>query len=462
MDYRTGEIKALVGGRDVEGARILNRATSSPRQPGSVIKPLSVYLPALDNGFTAASPIDDIPFYNHNGELWPSNWYTGYKGIYTLRKSVEQSVNVNSVRMLESIGVKTSTEYLSRMGIINKDNPSKDNFVSAAENGANNDENLAALGLGGMTKGITPLEVTAAFGSIANGGNYIQPISFNKILDKDGNVLLDIKPKTNTVVPKEVAFIMSDILRTTVSNGIAGRAQIPNMPTAGKTGTTQGKSDAWFAGYSPYYVSALWIGNDTPQIKLNQGSSMAAQLWKIIMTRVHEDLEAKQFEKPDGLTTVSVCSKSGKLPTELCSQDPRGSTIVSEIFVQGTQPTEFCDTHVELQIDTETGKIANEFCPEDNIETRVFIKREPPYNPSEHNGIAPEDYQYTAPTEVCEEHNEDTIIDNNEEEGDGEGEGEEGDGEDIDIDSPPIDSENENSDNGENDENNEEDNNSDD
>ncbi len=172
MDYGSGEIKALVGGRDVEGARILNRATSSPpRQPGSTIKPLAAYLPALDNGFTAASPIDDIPFYNNKGEAWPSNWYTGYKGgIHTLRKSVEQSVNVNSVKAVEAIGVNTSMEYLSRMGIINRDNPSKDNFITSAENSVNNDENLSALGLGGMTRGLTPLEVTAAYGSIANGG----------------------------------------------------------------------------------------------------------------------------------------------------------------------------------------------------------------------------------------------------------------------------------------------------
>ncbi|NMA86657.1 MAG: PBP1A family penicillin-binding protein [Tissierellia bacterium] len=452
MDYGSGEIKALVGGRDVEGARILNRATSSPRQPGSTIKPLAAYLPALDNGFTAASPIDDIPFYNNKGEAWPSNWYTGYKGIHTLRKSVEQSVNVNSVKAVEAIGVNTSMEYLSRMGIINRDNPSKDNFITSAENSVNNDENLSALGLGGMTRGLTPLEVTAAYGSIANGGNYIKPISFNKILDKDDNVLLDIKPKTNTVVSKETAFIMSDILRTTVANGIAGRAQIPNMPTAGKTGTTQDKSDAWFVGYTPYYVAGLWIGNDTPQIKLNQGSAMAAQLWRIIMTRVHDGLEAKQFEKPDGLITVSVCSQSGKLPTELCSHDPRGNKIISEIFVQGTQPTEFCETHVEVEIDTETGKIANEFCPEDNIETRVFIKREPPYNPEEHNGIVPADYQYTAPTEVCEEHNEDTIIEDDDDE-----EEDDDDGEEIDIDLPPTDDEDENGDNGNNEENNGED-----
>jgi penicillin-binding protein 1A len=409
MDYRTGQIKSLVGGRDVEGARILNRALS-PRQPGSTIKPIAAYLPALDNGFTAASPIDDVPYYD-NGNIWPNNWYSGYRGIYTLRRSVEQSVNVNSVKTVEAIGVKTSMEYLSRMGIINKEDPSKDNFITSSENKVNNDENLSALGLGGMTRGLSPLDMTAAFASIANAGTYIKPIAFTKILDKDGNILIDNTPKKTTVVSPEIAFIMSDILRTTVTNGIAGRAQIPNMPTAGKTGTTQDKADAWFVGYTPYYVAGLWIGNDSPQIKLNQGSSMAASLWKIVMSRIHDGLESKQFEQPPNILSVNICTQSGKLATELCSHDPRGSTVRTEIFAAGTQPKEFCDAHVELNIDTTTNKIANEYCPKENVATRVFVKRNPPYNPAEHGGIVPSDYQYTAPSEVCDVHNQENTVD---------------------------------------------------
>lgn len=409
MDYKTGQIKALVGGRDVEGARILNRATSSARQPGSTIKPIAVYLPALDNGYTAASPIDDIPFYS-NGKLWPNNWYTGYRGIHTLRKSVEQSVNVNSVKTLQDIGVKTSMEYLSKMGIINSEDPSRDNFISSAENSSYNDENLSALGLGGMTKGLTPLEMTAAYGVIANSGIYIEPVAFTKILDKDGQVLIDKTPKQNTVVSAQTAYVMSDILRTTVSNGIAGRAQVPNMPTGGKTGTTQDKADAWFVGFTPYYVTGLWIGNDSPTIKLSQSSSIAAKLWNIVMTEIHEGLEPKNFERPEDVISVNICTQSGKLATELCSRDPRGSTVRSEIFARGTQPTEVCDVHVEVEVDTTTNKIASEYCPESNIEKRVFIKRNPPYNPKENNGIMPSDYQYTAPTEVCEEHTQDNWI----------------------------------------------------
>ena len=342
MDHTNGQIKSLVGGRDSKGNKLLNRATSSPRQPGSSIKPIAVYLPALDNGFTAATAIDDAPHYNGAGNLWPTNWYKGYWGPTPLRKSVEQSMNVNSVKTLESIGIDTSIEYLSRMGVVNKNNPKDDNFISSSENKASNDENLAALGLGGMTRGITPLEMTAAFGSIANGGTYIEPTSFTKILDKHGNVLIDNEPKKNKVVSPQVAYLMTDILRTTVTSGTAKKAAIPNMTTAGKTGTTQENADAWFVGYTPYYVSAVWIGNDSPAIKLNQGSSMASGLWRNIMTKAHEGLENKRFDRPNGITTANICSKSGKLPGALCSSE---GTIISEIFVEGTVPTAFCNAH---------------------------------------------------------------------------------------------------------------------
>lgn len=416
MDYRTGEIKSLVGGRDIEGSKMLNRATVAQRQPGSTIKPIAVYLPALDNGFTAASVIDDIPHYNHNGELWPTNWNKQYSGLNTLRRSVEQSINVNSVKTVEAVGIETSMEYLSRMGIINKDNPSKDNFVTREEDPKNNDENLSALGLGGMTKGLTPLDMTAAFGAIANDGKYLKPTSYTKVLDKDGNVLLENNPKETEVVSPEIAYIMTDILRTTVTNGLAKRAQIPNMDTAGKTGTTQEQADIWFVGYTPYYVCGVWIGNDSPSIRLSQGSGTAASLWQHIMSNVHENLEGRKFDRPANIVTLNVCSQSGKIPTDLCSHDPRGSTIISEIFAKGTEPTEFCETHVELKIDTSTNKIATEFCPSDSVASRVFITRDPAYNPKDHDGIVPSDYEYTAPTETCDIHNETTVDEKDEEE----------------------------------------------
>ncbi len=409
IDYRTGHIKSIMGGRDVDGTRILNRATNSQRQPGSVIKPLAVYLPALDNGFTAASAFDDIPNYV-NGKLWPRNVYSGYRGIHTLRKAVEQSVNVISVKVLESVGIKTSMSYLEKLGIINSEYPEKDNFVTSLENRRVNDENLSALALGGMTKGLTPLEITAAYGAIANDGIFVEPIAFTKILDKDGNMLIDNIPKETIVVSPQIAYIMKDILRTTITDGFAQRAKLSNMVVAGKTGTTQNKADIWFVGFTPYYVSGVWIGNDSPKITLTQSSLTAAKLWQHIMTKAHDGLESKtSFPRPDGIVTANICTQSGLLPTELCTRDPRG-VIRPEIFAQGTVPKSHCSTHVEVTIDKVTGKIANEYCPLENIETRVFIQRTPPYIPSEHGGITPSDFKYNAPTETCTEHDSSTPV----------------------------------------------------
>ena len=407
MDYRTGHIVALVGGRDIDGSRVLNRATNSLRQPGSVIKPLSVYLPALDNGFTAASAIDDSPMYL-NGSLWPRNWYTGFRGINSLRRSVEQSINVASVKVLDQIGHSTSMRYLAKLGIINSDNPSRDNFITAAENSSANDENPSALALGGMTRGLTPLEVTAAYGAIANNGVYTEPIAFTRVLDMDGSILIDNSPQTKTVVSPQIAFIMSDILRTTITDGFASRANIPNMAVAGKTGTTQYQADLWFIGYTPYYVSGVWIGNDSPRITLSQGSLQAAQLWQNIMSRVHRDLEPRtSFPRPEGIVSASVCTQSGLLAGPLCSHDSRG-TIRTEIFAQGTVPRAYCDAHVEVRICSISGKLANEYCPEGSVISRVMIKTDPPFIPT--GGLVPNDFSYRVPLETCTLHDASTPV----------------------------------------------------
>lgn len=410
MDYRTGKIKALVGGRDIKGQRLYNRATS-PRQPGSSMKPLSVYLPALDNGLTAASTMDDIPYYTASGKRWPANWYgtrtaaknDNYKGINTLRKSVQQSINVNAVKFLEYIGIPTSMKYLEKLHLIDSDNPSNDTFITAAEAQKNGtgvfDENFSALALGGMSRGISPLRMTAGYGAIANDGEYIEPIAYTKVLDRDGKVLLEKTPSRNLVTSPQVAYVMSDILESVISQGIGKTAEIyprnTTIPVAGKTGTTQNKSDAWFVGYTPYYVSATWIGSDSPAIRLSEGSKLAASLWRIVMKEVHKDMPAKGFDRPSGLTTVAVCRDSGLLPSDLCKRAMGGSTVYNEIFVKGTEPKEKCEIHVEIPIDTTTNKLATLLTPPEFIEKKVVIKRDPPYDPEEHDGFMPSDYQFS-------------------------------------------------------------------
>jgi penicillin-binding protein 1A len=249
-----------------------------------------VYGPALESGvdeksgWTAGSIIDDAPNYV-NGVLWPKNWYSGYKGRVTLRKSVEQSINVAAVKVINSIGFNKSVAFMKGLGITSI---TKDDYYSAA------------LGLGGMTKGISPIEMTAAYGAFPNGGLYIAPTCYTKVLDADGNVILEKVPKTNQAMNKGVAFIMTDILRTSVSSGIAKGAAISGQPSAGKTGTTTNNYDAWFVGFTPQYSAALWIGNDV-NVQLDKGSPAAAALWGNIMGRICNSLPRGNYDKPDNV-----------------------------------------------------------------------------------------------------------------------------------------------------------------
>ena len=390
MDYKTGKIKAMIGGRNIEGSKTFNRATDATRQPGSTIKPLSVYLPALNMGYSAAYVIDDLPRYDENGKRWPKNWYEykdiKYWGLQTLRKSVEQSINTNAVTMLETIGTDVSMDSLAKLGLIDLNNPENDSFISPAENPAYNDVNLASLALGGLTKGFTPLGMTAAYGAIANDGVYIEPISYTKVINTKGETILEKIPETHVVVSPEVASLMKDILRTTVSVGLSYRAKLPaemGIEVAGKTGTTQSSGDFWFVGFSPYYVGGIWVGYDNVQMKLSGSidSGSNARLWSAIMTPIHQGLSPAKIERNPNLIPVQVCSQSGKLPTELCTHDQRGSQVITEYFVPGTQPTETCDVHVKVEVCTASNMLKSPFCPGNLIEERVFIKRDPLYDP---------------------------------------------------------------------------------
>jgi penicillin-binding protein 1A len=393
IDHRTGALKALIGGRNIEVSKSFNRATRATRQPGSTIKPLSVYLPAIDTGFTAATIIDDVPRYDDKGERWPKNWYENqpfkYWGLTTLRKSIEQSMNVNAVYMLERIGFDSSLKYLDKLGLVDLKNPEKDNFVTPEENRAYNDLNLAAMALGGLTKGFTNLDMTAAYGAIANNGVYIEPYAYTKVVDRNGKIILDKQIKSNIVVSPQVAFLMQDMLRTTVTNGLSHRAALPrdyNIEVIGKTGTTSDNADIWYIGSSPYYTGGMWVGNDNSQVKVSTGSGSVSRLWGNIMVEVHKNMSPAEFVRPEGLVSVNICLDSGLLPSELCSHDQRGSRIKSEYFVRGTEPTTFCDVHVHETVCAGSGLLPGPYCPLDQLETRVFISREILYNPIYHGG----------------------------------------------------------------------------
>lgn len=373
MDQYNGQVKVLVGGRgDKSGNRTLNRAVDSKRQPGSSIKPIGVYGPALDTGaITLASAIDDAPYYysGENGKL-VSNYTKGqYLGLVTPRVALIHSLNVPAVKTLTKITPLVGFNYLEKFGI--------STLVSPKEAINGHHDVVQALALGGLTVGVRNIEMAAAYATFANGGVYTKPIYYTKVLDHDGNVILDNStPETHTVVKPTTAWLMTSALQSVASTGNAGKAQVANQPMAGKTGTTQNETDRWFCGYTPYYTAAMWVGYDDNSSGLSPSISQTT-IWGKIMTEIHKDLPTKSFPEQSGIVELQVCSQSGKLPVEgLCDSDPRGSQIITEYFSIDNQPTEYCDTHVKVNICNVSGQVASSKCTD--VTAKIFIKKAEP------------------------------------------------------------------------------------
>lgn len=343
IDHKTGQIKAVVGGRNQKGRMILNRATDVPRQPGSSIKPVSVYIPALDNGYTAATPIDDTPMY-YKGKLWPKNVYGYYKGLVSLRESLRDSINVNAVKTVEDVGIDKSKTYWEKFGLINKNDPSKDSYVAASEDPKINDENASAMALGAMTYGVTNLDITGAYAAIANGGKYIEPLSFTKVEDSKGNIIMEDPGEKRQVISPQLAYVITDIMKDVLTVPYGNVAYDRNNDLAGKTGTTQENQDVWFVGFSTHYTIGSWIGFDNQQLKLSQNGGQAVRLWKAANKVAIANKEPSKFIEPDGIVHMTVCTIGGAKPTKACYADHRG-VVKEEIFVAGTEPTSYCKVH---------------------------------------------------------------------------------------------------------------------
>lgn len=376
-DYHNGQVKAVSGGRGTkEGNRVLNRATQSERQPGSVFKVLASFAPALDSGkITAGTIIDDVPFSAPGGKPnWPSNhWGSKYRGLMTIREAIKDSANVVTVKNLYETSIDVAFNYLLNFGF--------NTLVDGVDANGRTDRTLS-LALGGLTHGVTQKEVAAAYGTIANLGVYQKPIFYTKVLDHDGVPILDNTDYTPKQVLKEGnAYILTDLMTSVIKNGTGGKAKFKEikMPIAGKTGTTTDTLDLTFVGYTPYYVGSVWLGYDIPKkIKEDKGYHML--IWSTIMEKVHADLPYKEFDKPANVISVDICKDSGLLPVPgLCDADPRGSRIITELFVQGTQPTTSCDVHKRVTIDSASNKIANQYCPTGNLVYRSGIVRKVPY-----------------------------------------------------------------------------------
>ncbi len=291
MDPYTGEVKAMVGGIGPKTeSRGLNRATQSKLQPGSSIKPLSVYSPAIEEDLiNSTSTVLDAEI--TVGDWSPKNSYSGYKGKMSVKRAVQISSNTAAVRVLQELGISKSYKYLT----------DKFGVTSLSES----DKNLSSLGLGGLTNGITPEELTAAYAVFANGGMYFKPHSYTKVVDHAGNVLLEKEEKGKRVLRDSTAYIITDILKSVVntSSGTGKLARLDEMPAYGKTGTTNDNKDKWFVGYTPYYVGAVWYGFDEPE-SINRAGvtyNISAQIWGKVMESVHQGLEVKDFEAPDSV-----------------------------------------------------------------------------------------------------------------------------------------------------------------
>jgi len=398
VEPNTGKIKGLVGGREYTARRGYNRATELIRSPGSTIKPLVVYGPAVEMGYGSGSMIDDSPV--SYGEWSPNNDDHAFMGRITMRTAIMRSRNVCAVKLLNQIGVENGYAYGLKLGLP----------LDAT------DETNLAMALGGIAYGVAPLEMAGAFATFASQGIHTEPYAIARIEDAKGNVVYSAQPERTEVFSAQTAYIMTDMLCSAVNGGTGTAAKISGWQTAGKTGTNglpsakddpdyagkTGTKDAWFCGYTTALAGAVWMGYDnkkdedgTLQYLTNlYGGTYPARLFNTVMTRALEGYEIQDFTRPDGVVNVSIDSKSGMTPSSLTP----GNYISSELYNSNSMPGGPSDVWQIVQVCLDTGTIAGDFCP--NIEGKVMLIRKEGQTPNEKSA----DYGLFAPYAKCSTH----------------------------------------------------------
>lgn len=338
MDQYTGYVKAIVGGRGSKKVSLgLDRATQSTRQPGSTFKVLSTYAPAIDTmGYTLTTKIKDEPFNYSNGRP-VKNWYSGYRGTVTVRKAIADSMNVCAVKTLTEITPQLGFDYLLNFG-----------FTTLVQNRTEKDGSVVSdiqqpLALGGITDGITNLEITAAYATIANQGTYTRPVFYSKVVDSNGRILLDnTTPTTYTVLKSSTASLLTQGMTSVITEGTGKACALTDgMPVSGKTGTTSSAYDLWFCGYTPYLTASIWTGYDENK-ELGSDQAYHERLWSKIMSQIDQvkGYKIKDFEMSDDVEEVTLCSSSGALAIEgVCPH------TYTEYFSKDTAPTNKCSYH---------------------------------------------------------------------------------------------------------------------
>lgn len=379
MDQETGYILAISGGRGTKTASLsLNRATDTLRQPGSTFKVLTAFAPALDNsGATLGTVYYDAPYSLDNKDF--ANWWGGhYVGYSNIRDGIVYSMNIIALKcLMNTVTPQIGYQYALNFGI-----------TSLVESEVNETTGQvftdigAPLCLGGITHGVSNLELTGAYAAIANQGIYTEPIYYTRIVDRNGKIIIDNQPETHTVIKESTAWLLTNAMEGVCQYSfLYGHPDIPTsrletkldaMPTAGKSGTTTNTNDIWFVGYTPYYTLGVWQGYDE-NADLTTSSDVRS-MWRKIMSRACEELPIKEFPSmPNNIEEVSICHKSGKLAVPgVCDADPAGNMVYTEYFSRGTAPTEVCDHHTMVTVCRLSGALATEFCPEQLRENRIY------------------------------------------------------------------------------------------
>ncbi len=383
IENSTGNVVGLTGGAgEKTGARVLNRALVK-RQPGSTMKPFGAYGPAMEQGLLSpGSGLDDSPL--TIGNWSPKNYYNGFNGYVTVRNAINKSMNLPAVRANRLVDINYAFNFAKNAGL--------KSLVEA-------DKNSASLALGGLTDGVTPLELASAYATIANGGIYIEPKLYTKVVDNDGNEVLSTKTEAKRVMADSTAYMLTSCLQSVISsaNGTAyGYIKTPGIDVAGKTGNTNDDKDRWFAGFTPYYSIAGWEGYDKPKVIGKPYPYVSITKFNSVMSTIVKGLPNKKFEQPSSVTTAALCRISGKVATDACRNDPRGDQTLTDLVAVGKVPTATCDIHKTVRICTESGKIATQYCP--STVEKSFITRDSVPT------VKPADWQYMLPTETCDIH----------------------------------------------------------
>ena len=347
IDYKTGHVKALVGGRGEQPAMSHNRAYYDLKSIGSATKPLTVYGPAIDLGLGGAgSVVNDSPLTNKELSSTgykdqPKNEYNSYRGPLTFREAIKISSNLAAIKVANEVGVSNSIAYGEKLGLVY--GPHSRGISTTALGQFQNDPNNPD---GGNT-----YTLASAFGVFGNNGVKTNAKLYTKVLDSHGNVLLDTStPEEIKIFSPQTSYIVYDMLKDQVESGSAKPAKFGNIPVAGKTGTTTGDKDYLFAGLTPYYSAAIWIGYDKPREMRTSSGIVTSPIFGKIMGLAHKGLQYKEVEQPSGISKIAVCMDSGLKPTSLCTQDPRGSRVYYDWFINGSAPNQYCNYHTNSHV----------------------------------------------------------------------------------------------------------------